>query len=175
MAAVVITGAVELQRMTRDLMSEGKLGRKIFRKGVRAGAKVIAARVKATFPRLTGKAAQSAKVKAIKRSRGKIGVRVSVYADRPGGKGNAPYPMFLEIGVKRQPKGGRVRKAVRTVTVNGRSRKVTDDAGSKAYNALSWRIEPQHNVQKAFDSSAGQASAKIMETCVAELEKASLK
>ena len=176
MAAVVITGAVELQQMTRDLMSEGKIGKKIFRKGVRAGAKVIAARLKASIPvGPTGKAARSPKVKAIKRSRGKIGVRISAYADKPGKKGNAPYLMFLVTGVKNQPRSGRVRKKTKRITVNGKGKTVTDEANSKAHNALSWRIRPQSFAKDAFDSSAGQASAKIMETCVAELEKVSLK
>src|ERR1019366_1259368 len=147
MASLVMTGAVELQQMTRDLMSEGKLGKKIFRKGIRAGAKVIAARVKATFPVKTGVAAASTKVKALKRSRGKIGVRVSLFAATPKG---LPYPFFLEGGVKNQPAGGRVRKKIRSIAIRGVRRKVTDEAASTAYHALAWRIEPQHNVQKAF-------------------------
>lgn len=172
MAALIITGAVELQQMTQDLMSEGKVGKKVFRKGLRAGTKVIAKRVKETFPQHTGEAAKSVKVKALKRKKGRIGFRVSLFA---ASKAGFPYPLGLEGGVKVQPAGSRIRKKVKRVTRNGRGLRMTDEAASTAYHSLTWRIEPQHNMQKEFDDAASQASNEIMTTCVDELEKIRVK
>ena len=169
MASLVVTGDAELQKMTQDLMSDGKLGKKIFRKGLRAGAKIIAKRTKSTFPRATGAAAKSVKVKAMKRRKGRIGIRIGLYAANP--KTGFPYPMGIEGGVKTQPPGVRIRKKTKRVTLKGRGLRVTDEAASTAYHALTWRIEPQHVVSKAFEDSAAQASTAVMQTCVDELEK----
>ncbi len=173
MPGMVITGTTELQQMSRDLMADGKLGKKIFRKGIRAGANVIKKKVKETYPKKSGAAVRSAKVKALKRKKGRIGVRVSVYAENT--KTGYPYTVALEGGAKIQPKKGRVRKKTKLVTVNGRSRRVTDEASSTAYNALAWRIKPRHDVKKAFDSSVRAAESKILGTWVSELEKVSVK
>lgn len=172
---LVMTGDLALQQMAGDLLSSGKLGKKIFRAGVRVGAKVIAQRIKQTFPRKTGAAIKSVKVKAIKRNKDKIGVRISMYAESTSGKGGYPYPMGLEGGTKNQLPGARVKKAVKRVTVKGRSRQVTDDANSKAYNALAWHVQPQHNFADAFESSVGEAQQTVLDTFVAEMEKVSIR
>jgi hypothetical protein len=174
MASLVMTGDLALQQMTQDLMGMGKLGKKIFRKGLRAGAQVIARKVKQTFPRKTGKAAKSAKVKAIKRSRKKIGVRVALYAASTSGKGGFPYPMGLEAGTKNQPKG-RVRKARKRISKNGKTTLVTDEENSQAYHRLSWHVRPMRNVQKAFAAAQAAAEAAILKTWRDELEKASVR
>lgn len=167
-----ITGTEELQKTLESLMGEGTQGKKIVRKMLRAGAKVVADRVKGSFPRKTGTAAGSVKVRAMKRSKGRVGVRVALFAESKQG---FPYPMALEGGAKQQPPGVRVRKKVRTITVNGRSRRVTDEQASKAYQNLTWHVEPQHNVKNAFEASEGAAQSAMMATYQAELEKVSVK
>ncbi len=169
MAGITIQGDMELKALIGDLMSEGKKGQGAIRKGMRAAAKIIAARIKETYPKLTGMAAKSVKVRALKRKKGRIGVRVTLFAESTKG---FPYPMALEVGAKYQPSGGRVRKAVKQVTVNGRGRRVTDESASKAYHALSWRIPPGHQVEKAFESVEGKAQDALMTGIVEALAKA---
>lgn len=168
MSSLAIKGGLELQQKSQDLLSTGKEGKKIFRKGLRAAMKVIAKAVKDSFPRKTGTAAMSTKVKSLKRKKGRIGLRVSLFARSEKGY---PYPMGLEGGVKTQPKGGRVRKVMSRVTVNGVSQRRTDEVASKAYHALAWKIKPQHNVAKAFDKSSSQAEQAMQTTFAAELDK----
>jgi hypothetical protein len=167
MASIVMTGDVELQRMTRDLMSQGKHGKKIFRKGLRAGAKIVAKDTKATFPRKSGRAAASVKVKAMKRSRTRVGFRVSVFATANSGRWKeAPYPMFLERGTKKHVRGKRVRKSY------GKGGVVKD---STKYDAAPTHVAAQHNVEKSLARSGPQAQQTILKTCAAELEKLSIK
>ncbi len=150
MASLVLQGDVALQKMTEELMSGGKRGKAIFRKGVRAGAKIIAKTVK------SGKAAASVKVRAIRRSRARVGVRVSLFAASPAG---FPYPMGLERGTKQQKKGGRIRK----------------ERNAEKYNALTWHVSPQHNVENAFAESGDQAMKAVETTWARELEKQGIK
>ncbi len=174
MASLVVQGEFELQRLIKDMMSTGKKGQSAVRKGLRAAAKVVAAQVKASYPKKTGAAVKSVKVRAMKRKKGRIGVRVALFAESRTGKGGFPYPMALESGAKKQPASGRVRKAVKKVSVNGRSLRVTDEANSKAYHALTWHIRPRHDVQKAFDAAEARAQEAAFETITAELKKASM-
>jgi hypothetical protein len=168
MAEFVLEGSEELQEMAHSLLSTGRRGRAIFRKGLRAGAKVVADHLRAIYPRRTGKAVASIKVRALKRKRGRIGFMVVLFAQTPEGQ---PYTMFLEGGVKVQPRGVRVRKASKKITVGGRGVRVTDEERSVSYHALKWRIEPQHYQRRAFKESAAEAERTILATCVRELEK----
>ena len=170
MASIVITGDLEMQTQVRELQSQGKVGKGIFRKGLRAGAKVIAKRVKATYPKKTGAAARSVKVKAMRRKRGRVGVRVALYAESTTGKKGYPYPMGLEGGVKQQKTmvnygHHKLQDRVRKVFRRGRL------VSTVAYDRLGWHVEPGHHVQKAFDASAAQAQQTMMKTWVDELEK----
>ncbi len=153
MPAFVLSGGLELQKRMKELMSEGKSGAAAIRKGLRAGSKVVAQRVKADFPKLTGAAAKSVKVRAMKRKKGRIGVRVALYA---ASKKGAPYPYFLEGGVKYQKKGGRIRKTKNSTA---------------EYDALSWKIRPQQNVKKSFEAVSQQALAAVIEGIDKELQR----
>lgn len=160
-----IQGTEQLEKLARDLLSGGSKGKAIFRKGLRAGVKIVAARVKATFPRKSGAAAASVRVRAIKRTRGRLGMRVSLFAENKG----FPYPMGLEGGTKNQPPGRRVRK-VRSRGADGKVR--TNEEESHAYNALTWHVQPQHNIRKAFEAVESQAQQAILDTWLALLEEA---
>lgn len=168
MSMLVLSGDQQLQQTADSLLSDGKTGQKIFRKGLRAAMKVIAKEIKDTFPRKSGAAAMSAKVKAMKRKKGRIGVRVSVFAL---GKNRFPYPMGIEGGIKFQKPGTRVRKAIRTVTAGGVSQRRTDEAASGAYHKLAWRVKPTGAIAKAFARKQDAAQMAMLATCRAELDK----
>ncbi len=97
---LILTGASELQRKLRDQLP--KHAKAAMRRGCRAAAKMIAAAEKAIIPEVTGQTGQSVKVRAIKRSRVRLGVRVEVQARDPQGR---PYAAGPELGTHRiQPK-----------------------------------------------------------------------
>lgn len=167
MASLVMTGAAELQQMTRDLTSEGKHGKKVFRKGLRAGAKVVAQDVNATFPEKSGKARRSVKVRGMKRKKGRIGVRVALFAQADKGRWKeAPYPYFQEKGTKKHNAAG---KRVRKVYRSG------ERVDSTAYDAQADHVAPGHYVEKSLARTGAAAEQTILQTCVDELEKLSLK
>jgi hypothetical protein len=134
-------------------MSEGTEGRKIFNRAARNACKVTAAQVKSTFPRKTGKAVSSVKVRALKRKRGRIGARVSLFAQTAKG---FPYPLAIEHGAKVQPRSGRVRNSGKT---------------KAAYASLTWRIEPRLIVQHAFDDTVSTAQGVMIRSIVEDWEK----
>lgn len=66
----------------------------------REAAKLIMAEVKRTIPKRTGLLRKSVKVRAIKRSRKRIGVRVTTSKFNSNYQGKAFYGAFLEFGWK---------------------------------------------------------------------------
>src|SRR5947209_824243 len=80
---------------------KGAEAKAVLRKGCRAGAKVMAAAIKKSLPRRSGRAQKSVKVRAMKRSRKRVGMRVVVDAKTdPGKEGQPgiPYSQFGEYG-----------------------------------------------------------------------------
>ena len=71
------------------------------RKGSRIGAKMLAARLKAAVPKETGRAQREVKVRAMKRSRVRVGATVRVWV-RTG----VPYYSFRDLGTVKL-EGGR--------------------------------------------------------------------
>jgi len=96
---ISLIGDKELQRKFKTLV--GKVQKKIARKAIRAGAKIVLADAKNRAPVLSGKLKKSLKVKAIKRSRSTIGVLVQTGTRE---KLNIPegskyyYPAAVEYG-----------------------------------------------------------------------------
>lgn len=80
-----------------------KLGKKILRKGLRAGAKVVENFVKANAPiGDSGLVLASIKVKAQKKSRKSFGLVVTTGDSHPY-KGKAYYAAFIEYGTSKMP------------------------------------------------------------------------
>ena len=76
-----IEGFAELQKRLNDLPK--KLRNGAIRKGTRAGAKILQAKLKEATPKRTGAAAKAIKVRSLKRSRRYVGATVRF--ERPKG------------------------------------------------------------------------------------------
>lgn len=101
---VIVTGVKEIDRRLKTLPL--RVQKKIVRKGMRAGLKVMAAEVKQEVPVLTGLTRSAVKVRAVKRrKRNSIELEVSIsgkvegltVTPRGGGK-PAFYPAVIEYG-----------------------------------------------------------------------------
>jgi HK97 gp10 family phage protein len=94
---VVVSGTEDIYRCLRNFANNE--AKKIMRKGMRDGAKVVAKEVKANVPVETGFLKSSIKVRARKKSTKSFGYRVVT------SKKNAPdkkyYAAFLELGTKK--------------------------------------------------------------------------
>jgi hypothetical protein len=106
MAAVVLTGSRELNEKLQQL--RGPKQKVAIRKASREALKPVAEQVKSTAPKRTGKLARQTKVRALTRSRSKIGSRVTVSGTGNSFKGKTFYGGFIEYGWKA---GRRVRNA----------------------------------------------------------------
>lgn len=100
--ALEVNGIEELKKLFEEhLPSEAK---KAMRMAAKEGAKIVAADAKAKVPRDTGALRQSIRVRAIKRSRVKVGSRV--VTGEGFFKGDTYYGGFVEYGthkMKAQP------------------------------------------------------------------------
>ena len=95
-AMVVLTGDKALNRMLRSL--SGKDGKKAIRKATRPALKVVQAEAKALAPRATGALARAIRVRALPRSRRRVGARVTIGAGEFTGE--TFYGGFQEWGWK---------------------------------------------------------------------------
>ena len=95
--SITTTGLPQLLKKFADL--KNKHIKAALRKGTRAGAKVRARSIKSDLQGhdKTGKTSASVKVRAMKRSRKRIGAMVIVQARDVNG---LPYPSFVELGDK---------------------------------------------------------------------------
>lgn len=78
---------------------EPKVAKKVLRQALRAGAKIIQTRAKANAPVLTGQTKKAIKIRAGKRSRGSVGVNVSIGARDY--VGDQFYAAFHEYGTSK--------------------------------------------------------------------------
>lgn len=85
----VIKGAKELSAKLKRL--SGSEGKKLLRKGLREGTKVIAAEARAIAPQASGELKRSIKTRALKRKKGRIGFRVT---------SRLPYSVAQQYGWK---------------------------------------------------------------------------
>ena len=92
-----------------DLLDKN-MSRSIARNSCRAAAKVIAAAWKADAPRKSGMTAAAVKVRAMKRSRNKIGVSAIIGAGEYQGK--TFYAAFVEKGHLTGKRGSKNRKQI---------------------------------------------------------------
>lgn len=113
---IIVTGDVELTRMLNALGR--KVATRLHRTASRAAAKLILAHAKNTVPKKSGAFARSLTVRALKRSRKRMGYRVTqreAYASKgkSGGK-EAFYGVFQELGWEAKGRGKSTRDIVRT-------------------------------------------------------------
>jgi len=97
-AFLKLKGARELDRKLARL--EKRTAKKVMRKALRAGGKVILAEAKRRAPKRTGALAASLKVRAAKRSRRRRGVAVIVATAEGWFKGDEFYGAFVELGTE---------------------------------------------------------------------------
>lgn len=93
---LVLTGDAELNRKLREL--GGPKQKAAIRKASRAALKPVAAAAKANAPKRSGRLRKSIKVKAIKRSRSRVGSRVTTSKTDNQFKGRQFYSGFQEYG-----------------------------------------------------------------------------
>lgn len=94
-----LDGAAGLMKALSEL--DKKASKKVIRSAMRSAAKPILAQAKANAPVKTGLAKKSLKIRALPRSRNRIGVAVQT---KDGDfKGEAFYVSFYEYGSKHQP------------------------------------------------------------------------
>lgn len=95
---LVVTGTEELNAKLAKLA--GKDAKAAIRKASRVALKPVAEAAKSNAPRKTGTLARSVKVKAITRSRSRVGSRVTTSGDGNAFSGETYYGGFQEYGWK---------------------------------------------------------------------------
>ncbi len=124
--ALILTGADELRRKLQGLAN--KDAKAALRKGCRAGAKVVAAEARKTAPNKTGLLRSSIKVRALKRSRKRLGYTVVVKL--PEGAVQIPYGGFVEFGTKHSRAVAFAKEAARESSDEA-FRRVTEEAAAE--------------------------------------------
>jgi HK97 gp10 family phage protein len=94
-----ITGLVEIQAKLKTLAP--RVANKVVRQSLRAGAKIVQKQTAANAPVHTGLTAHSVKVRAIKRTKGMIGVAVQI--GKGSYLGETYYAAFVEFGTAHNP------------------------------------------------------------------------
>ncbi len=140
------TGPEELLLQLKDL--EAKVSGNLMRKALRAGSKICAAQMRADAPVVSGATRDAIKVKAMKRSRNRVGMAVSV--GMGWFKGTTFYAGFVEFGHKI---GKRPGKAAIRAGLDKRA-----------------KVEGTHWMLNAFNKSEPAAAEKIYETLKAGLD-----
>ena len=105
-----IVGLEELERAF--LMLPAAVAKKAIRQNLRAGAKIVLAQAKENAPVDSGDLKRSLKVRAGKRSRNTISIRVATGKD--WFKGDTFYGAFVEFGTKRMEAQHYVQRAYET-------------------------------------------------------------
>ena len=98
MADILLTGDKALDRNLEQLKASA--ARRIFGKAARAALQPIKNDAKRRAPRRTGRLATSIRVRALKRSRSRIGAKVTTGTAGSDFQGKTFYAAFLEYGYK---------------------------------------------------------------------------
>lgn len=108
MPSMVLTGDRELNRKLQTL--KGPKQKKAVRKASRESLKPLASATSRAAPRRSGLLARSVKVRALKRSRKRVGARVTI--GEGSFKGRTFYGGFIELGRKTGKRGSAHRRQV---------------------------------------------------------------
>jgi hypothetical protein len=95
---VIVTGSEELNRKLADL--KGSKAKQAIRKSSRTALRPVAEAAKSNAPRRSGRLAKSIKVRALERSRSRVGSRVTSSGSDNQFKGRTFYGGFQEYGWK---------------------------------------------------------------------------
>jgi hypothetical protein len=156
---LVITGDKETNAKLAKLAGPDQ--KKAIRKASREALRPVLAQVKATAPRRTGALSRAAKIRAITRSRVRIGSMVTVTGTGKGFSGKAFYGGFIEYGWK---SGRRVRnsdlKNADGTTLGGKKRR------TEVQKAIAWYRDGLRNkipgtqwMKKSADAKKEEALA----------------
>lgn len=133
-----LEGAQELLARLKVLPS--KMPKKIFKKALRAGAKIVLAEAKKNAPVKTGALRKSLKVRAGRAGKNRVSMLVSTR--RGDFKGNEFYGAFQEFGWKAGKRKGKHGRAF---------------AGDKRK-----KIEGKHYIERAYDSKKKAATDAVI-------------
>lgn len=151
-AAVVLTGSPEVNRALAEL--KGPKQKEAIRKASRAALRPVLDQVRTTAPKRTGQLSRSVKVRALTRSRSRVGARVSVSA-RSNFKGKAFYAGFQEYGWK---VGRRVRNSdLGMDPKNWARRTATQKAEAAKRNAARRQVKGTEWMKKAAQAKRQMA------------------
>ena len=143
---IELQGVEELRRKLLSL--EPRIAKKVLRKALRAGAKIIHARAKQNIPTGgSGVLARSIKVRAMKRTR-KQRIGVAVETREGWYKGEAFYGAFVEFGHKQ---------------------------GSRKLGDARKQIEGKHYIEKAADQTKDAVTALLSVSIGAGIEAEAMK
>lgn len=113
MATVILTGDKALDQLLQQLVP--RLQKRAFSRASRAAAKPIRDAARRNAPSDTGRLARSIKVRAARRSRSRVGIRVTT-GDGGEFTGKSYYGGFLEYGFRRGKRTAGIRRAQRRKT-----------------------------------------------------------
>ncbi len=154
MATGVVTGIEELNAKLRQL--RGPLAKKAIRKSSREALKPLAPKVARAAPQRTGRLSRATKVRALKRSRNKIGSRVTTSKSGRGFRGKAFYGWFIEKGWKT----GRRLRNVDLGAARGVRRNAAQLAAAEAHDRKRRSVPGKHYHRKTARNNRGQVLAR---------------
>lgn len=160
MAKIVVLGIPQVDAALKELGA--RVGNKVVRQGMRAGAKIVAAEIANRSPSRTGRMKSSVKVRTMKRSRKN---RIGLIAGFGEGwfKGKTFYAAFVAFGHrlgKRTHK--RSHKAGGGKTAAARAFKMTDTRP---------KVPPNPFMQEAFKSAGPTARQRAEQTILAGIAR----
>lgn len=195
-AAIQVEGLKELGETLRNL--DAKLVKKVVRKGLRAGAKVVLAEVRASAPKRTGRMAKAFQITGGGRGvkRGQVGLRLQV--GKKWFVGDQFYAGFQEFGWVPGQRGHRLEARAKRYAreLERESRLARRRGGGLAAKGTNQRarqdqffaaegrrravaeggdrakIPGRHFVERAAKAKAQAAVAAIVETIRAEIDRA---
>lgn len=143
---IVLTGNEALNRKLQAVA--GAKAKAIIRKAAREALRPAFQAARASAPRRTGKLARSVKLRAITRSRSRVGARITTSATDNQFSGKTYYGGFQEFGWKA---GKRTSNAMLGV---GKNKKRTTDQKAEAQrrNAARREVPGKHWLKKTADS-----------------------
>ena len=103
-----VRGTAELIAKLKAM--KGAKAKAVLRKSTRAQAKVIAARAKTEWPTKSGETVRNIKVRALKRSRTRIGHTVRLQVASP-----TPYRSYVELGTRHMKPRGALKRTAETL------------------------------------------------------------
>jgi HK97 gp10 family phage protein len=138
--SIRLEGAKDLQRRLKSLPA--KVAGKVTRQALRAGAKIFQAQAASNAPVRKGLLSRSIKVRAAKRSRGRVGIVVQT--SQGFFKGATFYGAFQEFGWR---------------------------VGRRALGATRRLVPGKHFIKSAFDSRKAEALQVVTEQLRAGIER----